>query len=98
MLCLPYLSEASLTDDVQIVEHAFFNPPSLSQTYCAFHILATFSNLVATVLGVLLRLLVGEVLGVFEVEAGVLLGVDQKVVSKFVVKVAEFEIREIVFR
>lgn len=98
MLCLPYLSKPSFANNIQIVEHTLFNPPSLSQNYCAFDILATFSNLVATVLGVLFSLLVGEVFSVLQVKASVLLSIDQEVVSKFVVKVAKFEIGEIVFR
>jgi hypothetical protein len=47
--------------------------------------------------GVLLLLLVGEVLGVLEFEAGFLLGVDHEVVGEFVVEAAHVKGGDVVF-
>lgn len=53
--------------------------------------------MLTALLGILLQLLVSEVLGVFEVEASILLGIDQEVVCEFVIKVAKLEIGEVIF-
>lgn len=89
----PDLPEASLSDNICIVEQALLDF-DLFKTFRAADLAAPLDVLTASAgfFGVLLLPLVGELLGVFEIKPGFFLGIYEIVISEFVVDAVHVEI------